>query len=573
MRILSTLLILTILCPTFAWAEDTAALSQEVQNELTTQANAARRQLEAIPLKPDEKPEIELEEKKETKIIEGETGPTFFVKKINIQGNTIIPSSVLKETVSAFENRKATFSHLRSFSEIVTNAYRAQGYLTSRAYLPPQTIEDGQVTVKVLEGKVGKIFVEGNKYFSKESYEKYMKFGSLRVFRYQDLERDLYMLNRRPDRKAKAFLIAGEALGSSDIILKVKDSNPFHAYYSFSNRGTKLTHRSRHSLNLNHNNFLGLDDTLNMSYTLAEQGTFGGGSFYYDLPVADTPINITLSGGYVKTILAKHLSIAEIKGESTSFSPSISYAIVQRPDQTISVNLGLDFVNSISRINDIQTSADRVRTLHLGPRIAIQDMGGRSILSGDVHVGLPGFLSGLERDDESSTVENTGGDFLYYTGSVTRIQRLPETMFLVMKMNGQWTRDTLVSVEQFRAGGSSSVRGYPESDAGGDYGWGAGAELNIPIFGLPKTWTVPYTKKTWKESLRLVGFAEMAKTYFRERSFSTSVKDKTLIGAGFGTRFNIDDNVSIEADFGWPLGDDSVDENQGQTHLSMRAGF
>ena len=400
-----------------------------------------------------------------------------------------------------------------------------------------------------------------------------MRFDRGRIFRYQDLEQSLYYLNRRPDRSAKAFLIAGEALGESDLILKVKDKNPFHAAYTFSNRGTKLTHRARHGLNLTHNNFLGFDDVLNANLTLAEQGSFDGGSFYYDVPFENIPAHWTLSGGYVKTILIKHLSSAEIKGESFSLSPGFEYDLIRRPEKTVSLALGVDFVNSISRINDVQTSADRVRTLHLGPRVAVQDMGGRSIFNSDIHVGIPGFLGGLKENDRNASIVNTGGDYLFYTASAARYQKLPASMFLLMRVNGQWTRDSLPSPEQFRAGGSSSVRGYPESDAGGDYGWGGGAEINFPVPGLPKKWLIPYTKKTWQEAFRLTGFVDVAKTYLREKSSESSVKDKFLLGAGFGLRFAMEDTLSANADLGWPLGDDSNDENNGQLHLSMRGGF
>ena len=117
------------------------------------------------------------------------------------------------------------------------------------------------------------------------------------------------------------------------------------------------------------------------------------------------------------------------------------------------------------------------------------------------------------------------------------------------------------------------MRGYPESDASGDYGYNLSSELNIPAFFLPKNWQIPFRKEKWADTIRLVGFIEGGKTFFREKSAEGAVKDKFLLGTGFGVRFDLNNNVSFVVDLGWPLGDKSTDEDQMQVHLSLRAGF
>ena len=551
------------------WAA--AVISDEAQRELSSQTNTLYKKESKIPEKLAEKPEIVVEKKEEKK--SEEEGPVFFVKQIRVEGNTVIPSRSFEPFITAFENRQTSFGHLRSFSEIITNLYRSEGYVTSRAYIPPQTVENDTITVKIVEGKVGKIFVEGNQHFSAKSYTRYMKFGADRIFRYQDLENSLYYLNLKPDRQAKAYLIAGVEPTSSDIILKVKDKNPFHAYYDFNNHGTKLTHYGRHSIHLNHNNLFGFDDVINTSITIAEESAFDGGSFSYSLPVGETPLSLSLSGGYVKTRLIGSLKSAKINGESLNFAPGFTYSFVQKPSFTFEAYIGLNYVNSISTIDSIRTSADRIRSFQIGPRLTLQDTGGRTLLNSDVHIGLPGLFGGLRGTDDNASITNSGNCFLYYTANLARLQRLPASMLLILRAGGQWTADTLPSTEQYRAGGSYSVRGYPESDAGGDYGWSGSTEINMPIYFLPRNCSVPYTKKAWCDALRLVGFLDAAKTYLNEKIVPTTVKDKFLLGAGFGVRLDIDDYVSMTVDLGWPIGDDSSDNNRKQVHLAMKAGF
>lgn len=563
---------------------EAATLPEDVQTQLSSQTNVyAKTEPEPVKRVP-EKPEIVVEEDDRNATLVDE-GPEFFVKTIEVLGNTAIPSKTFTEMKAPYENRQSSFARLREFSEAVTAVYRSQGYITSRGYIPPQTVEGGVINVSVLEGRIGSIFVEGNKWFDAGTYRRYMDFPATRVFRYQDLERSLFRLNRQPDRNVKAFLIAGEKLGSSDIILKVKDSNPFHMHYDFNNRGTKFTHRARHGLTLSHNNITGRDDALSITATGAEEGAFQGGFFSYSTPmhdmtwvkrifsVSELPFTLNLSGGNVETNLIGSLAPQQIRGESLNFAAGLTYAIVDRPDAVIEGYFGFNYVNSESEIAGDRTSIDRVRSLRFGPRMTFQDAGGRTSISSDVRLGLPGVLQGLDERDADASVRNSGNDFSVVAGNIARVQRLPFGMYTTLRAGGQWTKDILNSVEQYRAGGASTVRGYLESEAAGDYGWLAGAELNFPIFFMPPSVKIPTTKRTWYDSLRFVTFVDASKTYLYEKRNAASVKDKFLVGAGFGMRLELADYVWMSADMAWPIGDDSNDPNNGQLHLSARAGF
>ena len=427
--------------------------------------------------------------------------------------------------------------------------------------------------LKVIEGKVGNVFVEGNKYFSPQIYQDAILRQKDRVFRYQDLEQSLYFLNQKPDRKVKAYLIAGSEPATSDIILKVEEKNPVHVYYDFSNRGSKLTHYERHGANFEHYNITGHDDTLHVGFTGAAEGAIKAYSFSYSVPIDSKGTTFDLDGSFVQSMLIGPLKPLEVKGNSVYLYPKISYPFIKTPVVNLEGNFGFEFKNSISRIDDIQTSADRMRTVIVGPALSVQDPSGRTLISGDAHFGIPDILSGLAAVDTSSTKVNTGGEFLYYTGSVARIQRLPEGLLLVLRANGQWTRDKLASSEQYRAGGAYTVRGYGEGDSSGDYGCNITTELVSPVPFIPDRWQIPAVKKKVKDAVRMVVFVDGGRTFFRERVDNTDVKDRSLLGAGFGIRVDLDKTLSLQVDLGYPLGDPSSDNKHMQLHISFRSGF
>jgi len=534
----------------------TSSSAVAASQQLTSQAEKFREEQKKKPLEPEEKPLIIQE--KERQAPEKIEGPRFTVTKIKLEGNTVLSSESFEKLIAPYQNKETSFEELTAVAEKITDAYIAAGHSTSQAFIPPQKLEDGVATIKIMEGKVGTVRVEGNHYYRKEVYEDAIRLRTDRVFSYQDLESSLYYLNQKPGVKAKGYIVPGEKPETSDIVLKTEETYPLHVYYGFNNRGTRLTHRQRHEAHFDNDNLLGYGDTLNTAFSMAEEGAFNAGFVSYEFPIESTGTTLNLDTSYVESRLIGDLESEKIVGKNFSVFPSVTQNLVRSLKFVLDWFLGFDFTDSKTLQDGTKINFDRMRVLKTGPRMTFQDPGGRTLLSGDVDWGVPA---------------SSGGDFVYYTASLARIQRLPASMYLILRTNGQWTDDTLTSVEEFRAGGAYSVRGYPESDAVGDYGYNLSAELNTPVPFLPNDREIPHAKKKVGDAVRMVVFVDGAKTTFRERTSETSVKDSFLLGAGLGVRVNLAENIALQLDFGWPIGDDSSEKNRIQTHIALKAGF
>lgn len=544
-----------------------------VSKNIIGQAESFEEQMKRRPQKLDATPEIITQAEEPAPALAEDPGPFFTLESIRFEGNTLIADPELQKLVGPFLGRKTSFMELRALTRQITDLYRSRGFITSRAYIPPQQLTEKAATVKIIEGKVGRVIVEGNKYFSKDSYEKAMHFPKDQILRYQDIEGSLYEINEKPDRKARAYLIAGDQPQTSDVVLKVEETNPVHVYYEYNNRGTKLTHRARHVIHFDHNNFTGHSDTFYSALSLAEEGAFGGGSVNYTYPIERTRTKLHLDMGYAESMLVKHLKPFEVKGESLTVTPGLTQTFIKSPAFSMNGYLGFEFKESKSLVDDFKTSYDRLRIVRGGPRFTWQDVFGKTFMNADVNVGIPDILGANDDVDIDSSRPDSGGRFLYYTAGVTRIQRLPWRSFLVLRAGGQLTHHNLPATEQYRLGGAYSVRGYPESDSTGDIGYNFSAELHVTPFFIPNEWTVPFTKKKWSETVRFVGFIDGGKTFAPDRVPSTAEKDRFLLGAGTGIRVYLDNTFSLQCDVGWPIGDESTDEDQMQVHLYLRGGF
>ena len=572
--ILGTGFILSVTTLGFGANEISKQTRDDVVDEIVIQLEEFEKSAEQPRVRKEEKPEITIEEEIHPEVEPSVKGPIFYVRQIRFTGNQAVPTEELQKLTKPFEGEQLSFQELRSAAQLITNYYRAKGYVTSRAYVPVQTLLNDTVEIQIREGKISRILVQGNRHFKSSLYERTLDLPKDKAFRYQDLEANLSKLNREPDREAKAYLIAGEKPQTSDIIFKVKDQIPVHINHEFHNRGSKFTHRARNVINLTHNNLLGLGDVFNTSVSLAEEGAFRAIFMNYQLTAIPSLKTVfSIGSAMAHSRLVKDLKPLNITGDYWSLTPAIQQPLIRTPRFSLDYYLGFEIKDSKTSLNNLKIAFDRMRVLRTGPRLSYQDRLGRSALSVDLHVGIPKILGASSKSDPNASQPGTGGEFFYATANVTRIHRLPLNSFLVLRSSGQLTNRSLTSLEQFRAGGAYSVRGYPESDSVGDNGVQFSSELRVPLIFIPRDWIVPLIQKKLWNSVYLIGFIDGAETSLLHRPVPASEKDRFLLGTGFGLRVDWEPYVTVELDMGYPFGNDSTDKNRTITHLLVRSGF
>ena len=84
---------------------------------------------------------------------------------------------------------------------------------------------------------------------------------------------------------------------------------------------------------------------------------------------------------------------------------------------------------------------------------------------------------------------------------------------------------------------------------------------------------IPHTEVAWSKALRAVVFCDGAKTFLKGRTSPGTVKDKFLLGLGFGFRFDPSQYFSLRCDLGFPVGDESTDARDPRIHVFVRGGF
>ena len=94
-----------------------------------------------------------------------QTLPLDPTETIEVTGYTVIGSTVFSaEELAAVTQPfvgKVSFAQLLQARSVVTQLYIDNGYITSGAFLPEQTLKGGLVTIQVIEGQLSEINVDG----------------------------------------------------------------------------------------------------------------------------------------------------------------------------------------------------------------------------------------------------------------------------------------------------------------------------------------------------------------------------------------------------------------------------
>jgi hemolysin activation/secretion protein len=516
-----------------------------------------------------EKPEVK--EEKPEEIVPPIPEEKVLIKKVVVIGVTFFKEEEIRKIISPFENKELTLREMQKVADLITDLYRQHGYITSRAYLPPQKIEEGVLEIRVLEGTMGDLEIKGNRYFKTSLFEKRITLEKGEPFNYNELRKNLIKINERPDRTARAVLTPGKEPGQTDLKLEVKDKFPVHLGFDYDNFGSRYVDRDRYALNLNHNNLSGNDDILSLKLQKAEAEAYTFRSLRYLLPL-DNELELGFYASRSRLKLGREFKDLDARGKSTLYSLFLNKSLIDEENLDLRFNIGFDY----KRIRNYQlgreSSRDEMRVVKVGLDFDKSDNYGRTIITNELDFGIPEIMGGLKSKDARASRSGSGGKFIKNTVNLLRLQRMFWHSTLLWRNQLQLSPYILTAAEQFQIGGIGNMRGYPPAEKVGDRGFATSLEWSFPPYLIPKDLKFPFSKGLLYDAFRLVTFYDWAYTRLR-RPQAGEEKDETLRSAGFGFRLNLPENFNARVDFGYPIGKTPSDGKHLHTWVQVTKSF
>jgi hemolysin activation/secretion protein len=90
----------------------------------------------------------------------------FSISRYIVEGNTLLKQEQIDRVLAPYSGSGKDFGDVQRALEALQLAYQKEGYGSVEIRLPEQELEKGEVKLRVVEPKVGRITVEGNEHFS-----------------------------------------------------------------------------------------------------------------------------------------------------------------------------------------------------------------------------------------------------------------------------------------------------------------------------------------------------------------------------------------------------------------------
>lgn len=180
---------------------------------------------------------------------------SFTIVSFYFSGNTIYTDEKLRNVVDSFTGPGKSAADVEKARDAVEKFYHEEGYPTVLVNIPEQTIGGEVVTLQIIESRIGKVTVSGNRHFrTEEILDELPSLSPGEVIYIPDVRAELAGINKNPDLKVSPTIIPGKEVGIIDVELKADDQLPFHGSLELNNRYSPNTTDLRLSASLRYDN-------------------------------------------------------------------------------------------------------------------------------------------------------------------------------------------------------------------------------------------------------------------------------------------------------------------------------
>jgi len=293
------------------------------------------------------------------------------------------------------------------------------------------------------------------------------------------LDKALGEVNNLAGIKVTSALQAGEAEGTTDVLLKVQDQKFLNTYLSVDNAGGRQTGRYKGLAYVTFASPLGYGESVNLT-ALHSQGS-DYGKLGFTVPVGVHGLLVGASASVMAyDVIASEFATQEIRGHSSTYTATVQYPLMKSQLGKLGLTFEADQKNFVNKNGTEGTTSDyglQVYSVTLAGDYTDNFLAG-AMTSASIDLGAGHVdLEGSPNQASDSANANTQGDFSRLRWNVSRNQFFADTVSLNLNASGQFADSNLDSSEKFYLGGSSGVRAYPTSEGGGSEGYLLSAEL------------------------------------------------------------------------------------------------
>lgn len=474
-------------------------------------------------------------------------GVRITVKAFRITGNSLISEPELQTVVARWVGREVSFGELQEAANAISEEYRRRGWF-ARTQLPAQDINEGIITINILEGKLGAIQIDDQgkqlrvgKGFVTNSMTARQKPGEL--LNLDNLDRSTNLLNDTPGISVITALTPGKNEGESNAIIKVQDKPLLTAYSQADNQGALSTGEYKLTVNGTLDNPFGIGDQIIVNTNGTEGSAYG--KLGYSLPVGYDGLRVGASATHMQYKLIGELASLKAKGDAQTYGINASYPLLRSGMRNINLSGAYDRKYYFNEANQITTSEKKIDAFIFsvsGDSLDGFGAGGMTLWSANVTGGKVDLSATQTNELADQNGPRTKGSYSKLGYSLSRLQRVTDKATLWATVSGQLAGKNLDSSEKMSLGGPSGVRAYPVLEGNGDDGWLTTLEARYNI--RPELQVSAFYDHGWIKLSHDANYAG-----------APQVNSGVLKGAGLGVSWTQPGNFMVKAVWARRIGD------------------
>ena len=463
------------------------------------------------------------------------------VTQFDFAGNSALSTETLRSVLASWVGRSLNFGELIQAVEAVEARYKEAGYLLAQAYLPPQKIRDGAIEIAISEGRLGEARLEGESRVDPEVLYGYLdRLPRNEPLQLSVLERQVLLINELAGGQASIDLQAGDAPGTTDVVLAQRPEPLVTGRLEANNHGLPSTGEKRYGLALNANSPFNLGERVMFNALSSENRGLTSYNLRGELPVGGDGWRLIAAASRAEYSLGGAFASLQASGTADSVRIGAAYPLIR----SRASNLKVQFEGDRSKLADKFQAA--------GTELDKQSHGLTATLSGDW---LDEFMGGgASRADlvlRSGTISlgaaaaaadappagpGAAGHFNKVTLAGSRQQTLTREVSLQMALTWQFSGKNLDSSEKLGVGGPATAPGYVSGEAVGNSG--GYAKLGVRWQALPE--------------LALTAFADYARLRLAHDPLPTATKnEKRLSDTGVALDWLVAKGVVASGILAW----------------------
>ena len=474
------------------------------------------------------------------------------VERFTFSGNTLYAEEVLQKQVEDFVGKELDFEGLNEAATKVRAFYRARGYFLAQAYLPQQTIRNGQVEIGIIEGRVGEVELDrrASSHISQNLLAGILgaHFKQGQVITEAGLERPLLIINDLPGAQVTSEIRPSKTVGAADLRINVsEEGGRLNGYVDADNQGNRFTGEYRIGTNLNWNTPLGYGDQATFRGFVSDEGMWYT-RFAYLIPVGYYGTRAGVSYSKFEYRLAKDFASLNGSGEGEVKSIYAFHPLLRTRNANFIAQLSYEDKRLVDVTRNPPPGTLEERDITDYKAGVVGDFrdglfgGGLNAYAATVTYGDLGIAPPLVLQADQTTGHHTYGHFVKYNVDGRRLQRLTDHANVLVSFSGQKATKNLASAEKFSLGGPNGVRAFPVGEATADIGLIATVEGRyiVPRF------------KVFAGDFTVLAFYDHGWARINETPIPADTENnRSLGGAGVGVSAGQDGNFIVRANVAW----------------------